>query len=138
PLEPLKLGFHFSVVFEMPGLTDVDFRFREVSGLNQEMRTEDLAEGGENRFTHALPVRTGYPNLVLKRGMFHHSAVVKWARDAMENFVFTPVDLTIMLLNELHAPVGAWSVINAFPVKWDISAFNAEDNSLVVETFELK
>lgn len=137
-MEPLKTGFHFSVEFQLDGVTDVDHRFSEVSGLSREVTTEELTEGGESRFTHALPVRSAFPNLVLKRGMFNDSALVDWAKKAIEDFIFEPVDINIMLLNEEHDPVAAWSVINAYPVKWEISNFNAEENSIVVETFELK
>jgi len=44
------VGFHFKV--EVLGLppNDFDVRFTEVSGLSVELATEEVAEGGENRF----------------------------------------------------------------------------------------
>ena len=130
------VGFHFSVRFGISG-EDSDTRFQSVSGLNVEYETETVNEGGENRFVHELPVRTKYSDLVLKRGMLIDSEVVKWCVDAFENRSFTPTDLQVMLLNEEHEPLQTWNIIGAWPKRWSVSDFNAEENSLVIETLEL-
>ena len=64
-------GFYFRVEFVgIDGMEDdKEQRFQEVSGLSFEVETEELKEGGENRFVYKLPKRTKYPNLVLKRGL---------------------------------------------------------------------
>ncbi|MDN3689958.1 phage tail protein [Cyclobacterium jeungdonense] len=129
------VGFHFSVSFT--GLEeDVETQFQSVSGLSVDMETEEFAEGGENRFKHKFPVKTKYPNLVLKRGMAVESELIQWCRDAMEGFEFAPKDLTIRLLNEKHEPLRTWNVVHAFPVKWAIDDFNAQESKLVIETLE--
>ena len=48
-----------------------------------------------------------------------------------------PVNLTISLLDAGHFPLNNWSVLNAYPVKWDISALNSQKNELVIETLEM-
>lgn len=102
------LGYHFRVEFNhIKG----EFQFQSVSGLNVELETEQIPEGGENRFTHKLPVRTNYPNLVLKRGLLVNSELIKWCRDALEEYNIRPVDLTISLLNEEHEPLDRKSVV---------------------------
>lgn len=131
------MGFHFSVVFEMFPQTPQDFRFKEVTGLSVDIPAETVAEGGENRFKHQLPGVPQYSKITLKRGMFLGSFIVEWCKKAIENFEFEPVNVIITLLNELHVPVTAWHVINAYPVKWSISDFNAEQSSLVVESIDL-
>ncbi|MDB4582343.1 phage tail protein [Draconibacterium sp.] len=131
-------GFHFSLSIELPEATIQDQRFQDISGLSQEVNTEDLIEGGENRMTYKLPQRVSYQNLVLKRGMLISSGLKKWIKNAVENFVFNPVNITIHLLDEKHITNAGWYVVNAYPVKWSISNFNADDNKLVVETLELK
>ncbi len=132
------VGFHFSVVFELLLQTHNDFRFQSVSGLNVTLQTEQFAEGGENRFVHQLPKRLNYGDLELKRGMFVGSGLVRWCTDALENFEFRPTNLTISLLNDLHIPVAAWYVVNAYPVSWRVSEFNAERSEIAVETIKLK
>lgn len=131
------VGFHFLVEFEGLGSQEKDHQFQSVSGLSVDIETEEMAEGGENRFKHKLPVKTKYPNLTLKRGMLIDSAVIDWCRDAIENFSFKPVNLTIKLLNEEHTPLISWNVVHAYPVKWAVEDFNAEESKLVVENFEL-
>ncbi len=51
--------------------------------------------------------------------------------------MFTPKDVTVSLLDEKHAPLAAWSFVGAYPVKWSTSAFNAQQNTLAIETLEL-
>ena len=131
------VGFHFLVEFEGLGSQAKDHQFQSVSGLSVDIETEEIAEGGENRFKHKLPVKTKYPNLTLKRGMLIDSAVIDWCRDAIENFSFKPVNLTIKLLDEEHQPLVSWNVVHAYPVKWAVEDFNAEESKLVVENFEL-
>lgn len=131
------VGFHFLVEFEGLGSQEKDHQFQSVSGLSVDIETEEIAEGGENRFKHKLPVKTKYPNLTLKRGMLIDSVVIDWCRDAIENFSFKPVNLTIKLLNEEHQPLISWNVVHAYPVKWSVEDFNAEESKLVLENFEL-
>lgn len=131
------IGFHFMVEFTGISTKQNDHQFQSVTGLTVDLDTEEIAEGGENRFKHKIPLRTKYPNLVLKRGMLIDSGVIEWCRKALENFEFQPVNLTVKLLDEKHEPLISWSIVHAYPVKWDIGGFNAEENKLVIESLEL-
>jgi phage tail-like protein len=131
------VGFHFLVTFQLFPQTPNDFRFQEVSGLDVEMEMDTFVEGGQNRFTWKLPKRTRYSDIVLKRGLFMGSGIILWCQNAFENFVFEPVNVTIALLNSDHVPLQAWYVVNAIPKKWSISNFNAQENSVVVESITL-
>jgi phage tail-like protein len=133
----IPVGFHFLVAFELFPQSPVEFGFQEVSGLNVEMDVEQYKEGGENRFVHQLPVRAKYEDLVLKRGLLDISGIVLWVLDAINNFVFQPVNILVSLQNENHIPVYSWYIVNAFPKKWTISNFNAQENSIVVESLTL-
>ncbi|MFB6317224.1 phage tail protein [Saccharicrinis sp. FJH54] len=128
------LAFHFKVTFNN---VEGETAFQSVDGLTVELETEQVAEGGENRFKHVLPVRSKYPHLVLKRGLITNSDLIKWCREALEDMVIEPTDITISLLNEKHEPLMTWNVAHAYPVKWSVSNFNAEESKLVIETIEL-
>ena len=128
------LGFHFKVEFDN---INGEFEFQSVSGLSAEMEFEEISEGGENRFKHKLPVKSKYPNLVLKRSARVNSDLVKWCKEAIENFNISPANLLISLLNEKHEPLISWNVVHAWPVKWSVSDFNAEESKIVIETIEL-
>jgi phage tail-like protein len=130
------VGFHFKVEFSGMG-NDNDSRFQSVSGLTVEYEVEVIKEGGENRFEHKLPVRTKYPDLVLKRGLLVDSGVVAWLLDGLQNRQFSPAQVTISLLNEDHEPLMSWKVYDAWPKKWTVSDFNSQENGIVVETLEL-
>ena len=114
-----------------------DVRFQTVSGLSVDYDMEEFKEGGENRFTHKLPVRTKYADMVLKRGMLTESEVIKWCLDAFRDREFLPVNVNVILLNEKSKPLRTWKVAHAIPKKWSVSDFNANDNAVVIETLEL-
>jgi len=133
------IGLHFRVEFGLPGTRpgDIDSRFSEVSGLSVDIGVMPIKEGGENRFVHRLPERPEYGNLVLKRGMVQNSKLIKWFQDATQNFKFTPVDVTVVLLNENNQPLSSWVFVGAWPKKWSTSDFNAGDGTIVIDTIEL-
>lgn len=131
------VGFHFKVEFDLSGINENDFRFQEVSGISTELETTSIKEGGENRFLHHLPVRAKYNDLVLKRGLLNDSTLLDWCKDAIENLSIAPTNVWVTLLNEQQEPLQTYSFINAWPKKWSISNFNAQESKLVVETLEL-
>src|SRR5215212_8298813 len=134
PLYHPPVGFHFKV--EVLGLppSDNDTRFTEVGGLSVEMSTEEVAEGGQNRFVQKFPVRAKYPELVLKRGLLVNSEVVTWIRQCVEDYEITPKSVDVKLLNHEHQPLLTWHLVNAYPTKWSASDLNASSNAIVVET----
>lgn len=132
------VSFHFNVEFSGITAQEFDMQFQSVSGLTAELDVEELAEGGENRFKHTLPVKSKYSNLVLKRGIVIDSKLIDWCKKAIEDFEFKPIDLTIKLLNENHEPLLSWSVVNAIPVKWEVDEFNAMESKVMMESLELK
>ena len=140
------VGFHFKVEFlGVDGMdSDTEHRFQEVGGLSFEIETEELREGGENRFTYKLPKRVKYPNLILKRGLLQGTAILNWFKSATDSFfcanpfsIFQPADLMITLMDEADQPVAIWNVIQAYPLKWAVSEFKATENAIAVETIEL-
>jgi phage tail-like protein len=123
-------GFHFLVVFELPGQSSNDVRFQEVSGLT-------VSTEFENRFSHQLPKNLQFSELVLKRGKFLGSGVLQWARAAMEQFKYKPTNVLISLLDDDHLPIYNWYVVNAIPKRLEISGINAANNEILVETLAL-
>lgn len=133
------VGFHFRVEFQgIPGsLSTQDAAFQEVTGLSRELETEPVKSGGENRFTFKLPSRAQYPNLVLKRGLFVGSGILPWVNAAILDLDITPVTVIVTLLNDQHQPLQTYQCVNAWPQKWSVADFNAEESRIVVESMEL-
>ncbi len=130
-------GFYYKVEFVNVSKHTDDVRFQSVSGLSVEYDMEEYKEGGENRFTHKLPIRTKYADLVLKRGMVTDSKVIKWFSDAFVNREFKPTDINIILMNDTGDALRVWNIVQAIPKKWSVSDFNSGENSIVIETMEL-
>ncbi len=131
------VGFFFRVAFQLGGIGSADAMFQEVNGFTAELQTEEVKQGGENRYVQMLPVRAKYPDLVLKRGLIIDSTIVKWCKDAIENLDIKPITVVVTLLNEKNEPLQTYNIVNAWPKKWSISDFNAQESKIVVETLEL-
>lgn len=131
------VGFHFRVDFLDAGANADDIRFTEVGGLSVEVGTEEVAEGGENRFIQRYPTRTKYPDLVLKRGMLIKSGLMDWIRQCIDEQRIEPKNVDVKLLNEKHEPLITWHVIKAYPTKWMGSDLSATNNAVIIETLQL-
>lgn len=138
------VGYFFSVSFLNKGGTGTflpedsfDTNFKEVSGLTSEIQVDKYQEGGVNNFQHPLPKPASFTNISLKRGLLVKSELANWVYETLENFKIEPKDLIISLLGPMGTPIAAWHVTGAFPVKWDVSGFNAMDNAIVIETIDL-
>lgn len=132
-------AFYFTVTFGN-GSQVPDASFTEASGISLEMETESVIEGGENRFVHQLPKGVKHGNLVLKRGIgMLNSPLVKWCKEVLEgDFIKMIVPQTIIVkLNGAEGEVlRAWALMNAYPVKWSVGAFESSKNEVAIETME--
>lgn len=132
-------SFCFAVVF---GLNLIDTSFQEVTGLKAEWTTEDVEEGGQNRFVHRLPSRTKFSNVVLKRGVVRvTSPIAYWLSDCFRgDFISDPVEaktVNVLLLDPRRRPLVQWALEGAWPVAWEHSGLDSMQNNLLVETVEL-
>lgn len=134
------VNFHFKVDFNFDAQDKTDIRFQSVTGLDSTLDTEQIKEGGENRFEHVLPVRRKYGPLILKRGLLKpsDSKLSKWLKQAFDDENVVPLQtVTISLLDEQHNALMHWSVNNVWPRSWKIGELNAEQGAVLIETLEL-
>lgn len=150
-----NVGFNFAVSFnsfsKTNGFFELDARFQSVTGLDAQIETESIKEGGENRFEHVVPTRRKYSDLTLKRGVLSPddgSEFTQWCLDAFQGFEevgssshkrfkIQPRNLIVVLLNEKHEGLMYWEIIHAWPKAWKIGELNAEKSEVLVETLEL-
>lgn len=139
-------AFYFTVTILGSGtalsvLTDIDASFQEVTGIQAEFGVEEVAEGGENRFVHRLPLPAKYPNLVLKRGVVtKDSFLAEWFGQTVGSGLSLPIltqNLLVTLLSPDGLPAIVWLFVNAWPVRWEVGALDAQRNEILVETLEL-
>lgn len=117
--------------------------FTEVSGLSVQIEVEDLAEGGQNAYSHKLMGRMKWPNLIFKRGLTDTNALFDWLMQfSGEGFTkagnkVTPLDGTVSVLNAAGEPVRTWSFFDARPVRWSGPKLAASSRELAVEELEV-
>ncbi len=132
-------AFHFKVI--VAGILGEDTSFQEVRGIGSELDTEEVAEGGENRFVHPLPKIMKHPELELKRGIAKlNSPLVGWCRSVLESDFSSPLapkTISVYLLDQDGGPIRGWSFANAYPLKWEIDDFKSTKNEVVIETLVL-
>ncbi len=139
-MDDFYTGFYFDVAFL--GLEGFEkMSFSEVSGLEKEIKTEEVTCGGENRFKYKLPLGSSSPNLVLKGGVSKtESLLALWGSNTLGNSLSEPImtkDLQVRLLNSSGFCCYQWSFFNAYPVKWQFSDLTSKEGSILIETAEI-
>ncbi|OWQ84394.1 hypothetical protein CDN99_24165 [Roseateles aquatilis] len=139
----LPVAFAFKVeFFNVPGHGGpLQCSFQEVSGMEQTLETEEVPEGGENRYVHQLPTRAKAKRLTLRRGLVDRgSPFVAWCRRSLQGGMEVPlqlVDVKVQLFGQLNQPLLVWSCNGAFPVRWNIDSFESTKNEAAIEEIEL-
>jgi phage tail-like protein len=130
------VGFYFKLSF-----MGEDAAFQEVSGISKELSTEDVVCGGENRFKYKLPGVATNQNLVLKRALVPvGSMLTAWCTGTIDQSLALTVqtfDVTVSLLAADGTVCAMWMFYSAYPVKYSVSDFKANENSIVIESIEL-
>lgn len=110
--------------------------FSEVSGLESEMETEEVMEGGLNGFVHRLPGRIRHQPLVLKRGITISNDLWEWYYNAVQGNI-ERMNGSIMMFDEEGYLFRAWSFKEAYPTKWRGPELNAMNSEVAFESIEI-
>lgn len=133
PLYPLP-SFCFRV--ETPDAPSGAF-FRSVSGIRAEIEAVPLKVGGENYTTRTVRGAVKWSNLVLKRGYTANPVFTAWIYQWISMASPKRVSLVVTQLDTQMRTARAWTFINAWPVKWEISELDATKSEISIETIEL-
>lgn len=109
--------------------------FTDVSGLSIQTEVDSIREGGVNDFEYKLPRGTKYTDITLKRGLIDWE-LYNWYKDVI-NGIINRKSGAIYLLDHEGNQVMDWYFFEAYPVKWDVSSFNATSNTVASETVVL-
>src|SRR4051812_22125267 len=71
-------------------------RFSECAGLSLEYEILEYQEGGRTEFVHKLRGQIKYPNLTLKRGVTHESALIEWFFATQQRDRRPPITVSLM------------------------------------------
>lgn len=130
PKDP-HLGMQFWVQIEGVEVAG----FSECSGLVIETETFEYAEGGLNLYTHKLPVRTRYGNVVLRRGLDPAQDLYSWYMSTLDGKT-SRKNLSIIIYGPTGEQVRQWALKGAYPVKWTGPDLRADAGAIAVETLE--
>jgi phage tail-like protein len=109
--------------------------FSEVSGLSVQTEVESIREGGVNDFEYKLAKGTKYTDITLKRGLTDWE-LYDWYRDVINGRISRKSGAIYLIDNEGNQ-VMDWYFFEAYPVKWEVSSFNATSNTVASETLVL-
>jgi len=123
----------FRFLIEVEGI--IAGGFTDVSGLSIQTEVDSIREGGVNDFEYKLPRGTKYTDITLKRGLIDWE-LYNWYKDVI-NGIINRKSGAIYLLDHEGNQVMDWYFFEAYPVKWDVSSFNATSNTLASETLVL-
>jgi phage tail-like protein len=117
--------------------------FTEVSGLSVQIDVEEVAEGGQNAYTHRLLGRMKWPNLVLKRGITDTDALFDWLCECSGEGLTSkgnkvePSNGKVSVLDGRGKAMRTWEFLGAKPVKWSGPKLAASSRELAVEELEV-
>lgn len=120
-------NFQFTVEFSNLDFSE-DKHFQSIEGLHAHLLPDEHNKSWNSQFDV----------LILKRAYRPNSKIVAWCMNAINNKIIKGENLTINLLNSRLEVINQWQVENAIPQSWRISAFNAEESDILIETITLK
>lgn len=132
-------SFRFTV--EIDGISRGGFN--EVSGFEMTVDVVEYREGDDLRNTpRKLPGLTKYGNITLKWGMVGDMEMMAWLNTVAPSDQAPPTgierkNMTISMIDDTGANGPQWTVINAWPVHYELPQLNALGTEVAIETLEI-
>ena len=136
--DPLP-AFCFKVTVSIAGQSDITAFFKSCGGLSMETEVTEFRAGGVNDSTYKLVGATKWKNIVLKRGFTASTELMDW-RSAWLKAGADKKRATITIEQmdtDLKTSKKAWTFVEGWPVKWELSEFDASKNEITIETLEI-
>lgn len=111
-------------------------KFMSCSGISYELDMETYQEGGSNWGPHFFPNAPTPQRLVLERGVMHIDQVALWLRAASLG-MFVRLMGAVTMLNFTGTPIHMWTLLDAYPVRYEGPTLNAMDDQVAVTRVEL-
>ena len=132
---------HHPVAFFRVEIDSIDSAsFRKCGGLKSESEVFEYQEGGDNDTVRKLIGPTKASNLVLTKGYVSDPALFKW-RDQIANSGANKIvrrnGSIVALAADGKTELGRWNFRKAWPVRWEMSEFDALRGEAACEVLEL-
>jgi phage tail-like protein len=114
--------------------------FRKCGGLKSESEIFEYQEGGDNETVRKLIGPTKASNIVLTKGFVSDPALFKW-RDEIAasgtNKIARRNGSIVALAADGKTEVARWNFQKAWPVRWEMSEFDASTGQALCEMMEI-
>lgn len=111
--------------------------FTEFTLPSLQMDTQEIKEGGQNTFSHKLPVRMTVGSATLRQGVSNNFDLLKWYMDMLKGDIAAATrQITVVMMDAQYEPLMTWTFRNAYPVKWGGPTFKTDSNSVAIEELE--
>ena len=132
---------HHAISFFRVEIDSIDSAsFRKCGGLKSETEVFEYQEGGDNETTLKLMGPTKASNIVLTKGFVSDPALFKWRDEIASsgNNVIARRNGSIVALGPDHkTEVARWNFTKAWPVRWEMTEFDASTGEAACEILEL-
>ena len=111
--------------------------FSKISNIEMGIEYEILREGGNNLAPRILPMpQKALKTVRLERGVQTHS---KETESVQTLYAGMPIEqgIGITILDAAGLTVAEYTLQGATVVKWEIGAWDAQSNQVLIETFEI-
>ena len=114
--------------------------FRKCSGLKTETEVFEYQEGGDNDNTHKLIGPSKTSHIVLTKGFVSDPALFKWRAEihaSGANAIKRRNGSIVALALDGKTEVGRWNFTKAWPLRWEMTEFDAHSGEAACEVLEL-
>ncbi len=127
-------NFRFRVVID--GIQAAAFADATIPDITTE--AVDYREGTDTPHSRKLSGLTKFGNITLKRGLTDSMDLYNWRKAVVEKGALkNRKSLSIILIDEEGNDKAQWDIVEAWPVKYDVSALSAKGNEVSIESIEL-
>ncbi len=128
------VNFRFDVIVE--GV--VVAAFTECTLPTLQVETLEIKEGGQNTYTHKLPVRVNAGSITLKHGLSRRTELLSWYLQVLEGDIEEATrQVTVVMYDVMHIPLAIWNFRDAYPVKWTGPTLKSDGSEIAIESLEL-
>ncbi len=127
-------NFRFRVVID--GIQTAAFADATIPDTSTE--AVDYREGTDAPNSRKLSGLTKFGNITLKRGLTDSMDLYNWRKSVQQKGALNNrKNLSIILVDEEGKDKAQWDIVEAWPVKYDVSALSAKGNEVSIESIEL-
>jgi len=112
--------------------------FSEFTLPTLQVETMDIKEGGQNTYTHKLPVRVNNGTVTLKSGVMLTPFLLNWYIQVLEGDIEGATRSVVIAMFDVKKIASTvWWFDRAYPIKWTGPTLKANENTVAIESLEL-